>query len=166
MNKIRKIRIYLPQYGQVKVYDADHLPIIPGVFDAPILENCSTACLEALQQRVAATREAEGKSREEQRADLRATATKARGYEIFREGDTTSLESNNLPSGPTSASTDRGGGSVPVAESTRQLGIDPSTGNYYSPIAIKKLFTTNPHLIRTMMRTRLHFTNRLLNASN
>src|SRR6266436_2997196 len=84
---MRKIRIYLPQYGQIKVYDADHLPIIPGVFDAPILEKCSKECLKALEQRVAATRAAEGKSRDEQREDLRKAADQARGYGLYREND-------------------------------------------------------------------------------
>jgi len=88
----RKIEIFMPQFGQVKAYDADHLPIIPGLFDASVLENCSTECLAEISRRVEETRQAKSMSREDQREALRRAADTARGYKLFSEHDKTSLD--------------------------------------------------------------------------
>jgi hypothetical protein len=154
----------------------------PRTFPASNLEGLSLEQLREIDVAAAELRRARGLSREEQRAELRERATEARGHEIFRPGDKTQLDGeirykddgtgrntfefvdgSGPQSRPAAGAMDR---SVPVAESTKPLWIDPSTGNYYSPIAIRKLFTTNPNLIRTMMKTNLAFTNRLLNAGN
>lgn len=100
-------------------------------------------------------------TREDQRAALRNQATEARGHEIFRAGDSTSLESTNLAEGLTAIATDR---SVPVAESAKQLFVDPATGDFYSAKALKRLFSTNIPLVKTMLRTDTDFMNLLLNA--
>ncbi len=88
----RKIEIFMREYGQVKAFNADHLPIIPGLFDASVLENCSTECLQEINRRVAETRQARSMTREEQRETLRKAADAARGYKLFREGDKTTTD--------------------------------------------------------------------------
>src|SRR6266404_2386109 len=102
----------------------------PRTFPASDLDNLSLEQLREIDAAATELRRARGLSREEQASELRQRATEARGYEVFRPGDSTSLESDNLPEGPTSVATDRGVGSVPIAESTKQLWIDPGTNAY------------------------------------
>jgi len=135
--------------------------------------------LRELDAAAADVRRKRGMDRDEIRADLQQRSDEARGTRIFRPGDRTELDievrykdgagnaleivGDGPKSKPAAGPMDR---SVPVAESAKQLFVDPTTGAYYTPLAIKKLFTTNPKLIRTMLRTDLAFTNRLLNAGN
>src|SRR5258708_16684984 len=88
----RKIEIYIREYGQIKAFDADRLPLIAGLFDASVLENCSTECLEEVNRRVTETRQMRNETPEEQRARVRKATDQARGYKLFSENDKTSLD--------------------------------------------------------------------------
>jgi hypothetical protein len=119
--------------------------------------------LREFEAAAADVRRKQNMSAEQRADDLTQRADKARGHKLFRPGDTDSLSSNNLPEGAASVTTDR---SVPVAETVKQLFVDPTTGQFYSRLALHKLATTNPKLWRTMMRTDVSFMNKLLAQAN
>jgi hypothetical protein len=177
-------KIVIIQHGQRKAFDADRLPTDIGIFDAPVLENCSPECLERVNQLVTVARGVGSETREEQRARLQKTADAARGYRTYRDGDRTQLDitvkykddtrgtnsfeavgetPNTRPStGPTM---DRGV-PAPADANTRSLWVDPATGQYYSRSALRGLVDSNRKLFLKMMSVDLKFTNFLLNQEN
>jgi hypothetical protein len=154
----------MPQFGQIKTYDADHLPRIPGLFDASTLEECSTVCLAEINRRVEETRRAKHMTREEQRTDLRQTADRARGYPLYRENDNDSLSDGyKVPEGTTAVATDR---TVPMAESVKPLFVDPRTGTYFTRTALREIARTDIQRFRILMRNDNRFLNELLAQAN
>ena len=158
----RRIEIFMPQFGQIRSYDLDRLPIIPGLFDATTLETCSDACVKEIERRVEETRRAKHITRDEQRADLRQTADRARGYSLYREGDNDSLSDGyRVPEGTATVATDR-----TVPESVKPLFVDQRTGTYFTRTALKEMARTDTQRFRILMRNDNHFLNELLAQAN
>lgn len=102
-------------------------------------------------------RMAENRSVEQQRIDLRVATNAARGYSVPRAGDRDSLAAEST------ASTSAHRGTLPsLSPEVENLFTDPATGEFYTSLGLKRLFTTQPRLVRTMMKTDLNFMNRLL----
>ena len=164
---MRKIEIHMPEYGQIRIYDADHLPHIPGLFDASTLEACSTECLAEIKRRVEETRRAKNMTREEQRESLRKAADQARGYKLYRENDRDSLALEEQPEGTTTVATDRSDAALnPHSDS---LFRNPATEREYTK---KELYALaggtdiQRKIFRKMIGTDLARTNRILGAGN
>ncbi len=165
--KPRQFQIYMREYGAIKVFDADHLPRIPNLFDASVLEQCSTECLAEVERRVAETRRATNMTREEQREQLRQAADAARGYPLYRPGANDSLsDSFQPPEGATSVSTNRSDAAF-VNPHSNSLFQNPATEREYTK---KELYALaggtdiERKLFRKMMATDLARLNSILGS--
>ncbi len=108
-------------------------------------------------------------TREEQREQLRQAADAARGYPLYRPGDSDSLDdSYEAPEGPTSVSTNRSDAAF-VNPSADSLFRNPATEREYTN---KELYALaggtdlQRKIFRKMIATDLARTNRILGAGN
>lgn len=114
-------------------------------------------------------------SREDQQERLQDLADTAAGHRKYRTADRTELDGQvrhkegpgaqyefvgeHSEIRPTAGRMDR---STPVAESVKQLFIDPTTNKYYTKSSLHRLARVNPNLFRAMMRNDVNFMNSLL----
>jgi len=185
----RQFQMFCARHGKIKTFDADSLPraangvfdLSVGVFDGGTLETCSDACRAAIETAVVDTRKAQSETREQQRDRMRASADAARGYNVYRPEDKTTLDiqvryrddsrghnsfetvGEGPQSKPTAGPMDRSANLVNPAENS--LFTNPASGFEYSrkeAYALAGGSDVERKIFRKLMNTHLARLNRIL----
>jgi len=184
----RQFQLFCVRHGKIKTFNGDALPLASngvfdldlGVFDGATLEQCSDACLAAIEAAVITTRRVQNETREQQRDRMRASADAARGYNVYRPEDKTTLDiqvryrddgkgsnvfeivGDSPRSKPTAGPMDRSAKVVnPHSDSlfTNASGVEYSKAEVYALAGGSEL---KRKLFRKMMNTDLSRLNRIL----